>query len=174
MRKMLLTPLIVCMVALLPTLWMPAVHASTPTSASGTWSWRTPSMPSPPGFFNVIKVAGGNTFIHADDDALFTGTFDGTGYDVFKLQIHPTGFATGKGRTLFTGTVLGKSGTLVIQWVGNTKGDQGWWWFEWIILRGTGELANLHGQGTSWGPGPAGPGVWGGVDYSGTIAFAPD
>ena len=47
MRKMLLTPLIVCMVAFLSTLSMPAVHATEPITVSGTWSWRTPSMPSP-------------------------------------------------------------------------------------------------------------------------------
>ena len=158
-----------------------SVHAIDACSAcNGTYNsvrnlvLENPFYALPPGFFNVIRVAGGNTFIYADDDALFTGTFDGTGYDVFTLEIHPKGFATGRGRTLFTGEVDGKSGTLVIQWVGNTKNDLGWWWFKWVILSGTGDLANLRGQGTSWGPGPAGPGVWGGVDYSGKIHFKPD
>ena len=172
MRKMLLIPLIVCMVALLPTLWMPAVYATETILVEGTWSWRTPSMPSPPGYFNVIKVTDdGNVFISADADEKFTGTFDGTAYDVFTMVIHPEGFITGRGRTLFSGTVEGRSGTLVIQWVGNTKNDLAYWWFMWVILSGTGELANLRGQGTCWGPGPAGPGVWGGVDMSGQIHF---
>ena len=147
----------------------PLAQASKPISASGTWSWITPST-----YFDVSKVANGKTFISADADEVFTGTFDGTAYDVFTMTIHSKGFITGRGRTLFTGIVLGKSGTLRIQWVGNTKNDEGMWWFVWIILSGTGELANLHGQGTCWGPGPAGPGVWGGVDYTGNIFFAPD
>ena len=176
MRKMLLTLLIVCIVALLSTLSISAVHATKPITVSGTWSWITPSISGPAGsgFFNVIRVANGNIFIYADDDALFTGTFKGTGYDIFTLRIHPEGFTTGKGQTLFTGEVLGEKGTLVIQWVGNTKNDLGWWRFEWTILSGTGDLANLRGHGTSWGPGPADIGVWGGVDYSGTIVFASD
>ena len=172
MRKKIPALLIISAV-ILSGLLIPTVLAKKPIAVSGTWSWRTPSMPSPPGFFTVKKLANGNTFIHADDDALFTGTFDGTGYDVFTMTVHPNGFATGSGRTLFTGTVMGKSGTLVIMWVGNTKDESGWWWFKWVILSGTGELANLRGQGTSWGPGPAGPGVWGGVDYTGKIHFDP-
>ena len=169
MRKMLLTPLIVCMVAFLSTLLMPAVHATPPIPVSGTWSWMAPSA-----FFNVIRVADGNLFISAVEIDEFTGTFEGTGEGVFTLEMHPTGFATGRGRTLFTGTVLDKSGTLVIQWVGNTKNDLGWWWFEWTILSGTGKLANLRGQGTGWGPGPAGLDEWGGVELSGKIVFTPD
>ncbi|MFX0050383.1 MAG: DUF3224 domain-containing protein [Candidatus Hermodarchaeota archaeon] len=147
------------------------VQTSELISASGTWSWRTPATG---GYFDVTKLANGNIFISADADEVFTGTFDGTAYDVFILTVHSKGFATGQGRTLFTGTVLGKSGTLLIQWTGNTKNDADWWWFKWMILSGTGELANLHGQGASWGPGPAGVGVWGGVDYTGKIFFAPN
>jgi len=168
MRKMLLTPLIVCMVALLSLLSMP-VHATEPITVSGAWSWIAPS-----DFFNVIRLADGNVFISAVEIDEFTGTFKGTGEGVFSLEIHPEGFATGRGRTLFTGTVLGKSGTLVIQWVGNTKNDLGWWWFEWVILSRTGELANLRGQGYAWGPGPADLDVWGGVELSGKIVFASD
>jgi len=168
MRKMLLTPVIVCMVALLSTLSMPAVRATEPITVSGTWSWIAPSAS-----FNVIRVADGNVFISAVEIDEFTGTFKGTGEGVFTLQIHPEGFATGSGRTLFDGKVLNKKGTLVIQWVGNTENDLGWWWLEWTILSGTGKLANLQGQGTGWGPGPADLDVWGGVDLSGKIVFAP-
>jgi len=45
MRKMLLTPLIVCTVALLSTLWMPAVHAKKPITLKSelfielNWDW---------------------------------------------------------------------------------------------------------------------------------------
>ena len=160
MRKMLLTPLIVCIVALLSTLWMPAVHAPKPIAASGIWSWTV--------ILYGRREADGNIFISAGEIDTFTGTFRGTGYGEFQVVIHPEGFKTGQGQDLFTGTVLGKSGTCVIKWAGNTNNDLGYWDFMWVILGGTGELANLRGQGTAWGPGPAG------VDYSGEIVFAPD
>ena len=129
---------------------------------SGVWSWTVPHV-------YEEKVAGGNWFMYAVEDDTFTGDFLGSGWGDFKIALHiRKGFMTGDGRTEFTGTVDGKEGTLVIQWAGNTKNDEGWWWFEWIILSGTDELANLRGQGTAWGPGPEG------VDYSGEIHFAPD
>ncbi len=38
----------------------------------------------------------------------------------------------------------------------------------WVIINGTEDLENLHGQGTCWGPGPEG------VDMTGQIHFDPD
>ena len=164
MRKKISIAILVCMVALLSTVWIPAVHASTPGKkpipVSGTWAWWAD------GF--SFRFPGGNTIICATEHDTFAGTFAGVGEGPFTVTEHPTGFLTGRGRTVFTGTVDGKSGTLVIQWVGNTKNDLGWWWFMWVILSGTGELANLRGEGTAWGPGPAG------VDYSGKMHFVPD
>jgi len=166
-------------IVILSVLMIPTVLATKPKSVLGTWEWRAPSEDVPPGFFDVIKVTGdGNVFIHADDDARFTGTFEGTGYDVFKITIHPDGFATGSGRTEFTGEVDEKPGTLEIMWVGKTKwndAEDAWWWsFKWVIISGTGELANLRGQGTCWGPGPEGPYMgYGGVVMTGTIHFDP-
>ena len=167
MRKMFLVlPMI--FVTLLSMLLMPALHATGPISASGNWSWIAPSA-----FFRVTQVADGNVFISAVEEDVFTGALQGTGYGYFTLQVHPQGFATGQGRTTFTGTVLGRSGTLQVQWVGNTHNDLGWWWFQWTILSGTGELASLTGTGSAFGPGPAGLDVLGGADYSGALLFGP-
>lgn len=127
---------------------------------------------APSASFNVIRVADGNVFISAVELDVLTGILEGTGQGAFTLQVHPEGFATGSGRTLVTVAVLGKSGTLEIQWAGNTKNDLGWWWFEWIILSGTGELANLRGQGIGFGPGPADLDVLGCADTSAKIVFA--
>lgn len=160
MKKMLLAPLAVCMVALLSTLLLPAVHATKPITASGIWSWTV----IPYG----RREADGNIFVSAGETDTFTGTFTGTGYGEFQVVVHPEGFKTGHGQDLFTGTVLGKSGAFVIRWAGNTNNDLGWWDFMWVIMDGTGELANIRGQGTAWGPGPVG------VDYSGQIVLAPD
>src|SRR5436309_1641102 len=149
MRKAKLTFPMACMVVV-SLLFTPAV-ATGPVSASGNWSWIAPSA-----LFQVTRVADGNVFISAVEEDVFTGTLQGTGYGFFELQVHPEGFATGQGRTVFTGTVLGKSGTLQIQWVGNTNNDLGWWRFGWTILGGTGDLAGLQGYGSAFGPGPSG------------------
>ncbi|MFQ5838130.1 MAG: DUF3224 domain-containing protein [Thermoplasmata archaeon] len=169
MRKILLTSLTVLMVALLTMAWMPVVQATNPTTVSGRWEWMAPV-----DSLEVTKIADGNLFISAVEIDEFTGTLEGNGMGTFTVVVHPEGFATGNGRTIFTGAVQEKAGTLEIQWTGNTRNDLGYWWFHWVIVSGTGELANLRGQGTGFGPGPAGPGAWGSADLSGKIHFAPN
>ena len=166
MRKMSSAAILVCMVTLLSMLWMPTVHASTPGKTmpvSGTWSWTATII--------SVREAGDNTFIYATEHDTFHGTFEGTGEGPFTVVVHPEGFMTGRGRTVFTptDTVMGKSGTLVIQWVGNTK-TLGRWKCMWVILSGTGELANLRGQGIGV---ETEPGSFT-LDLSGKIVFAPD
>ena len=50
-------------------------------------------------------------------------------------------------RSDFTGKVLDKEGTMVIQLVGK-KPAGGDWYGHWVILSGTGDLAKVRGQGT--------------------------
>jgi len=164
MRKTLLTSLIVCMVALLSMLLMPAVHGTPPAPASGEWTY-TP---------NIIneKWADGNLFRYGIEDSVWHGTFEGESDDVFTVVIHSSGFRYVEGLIYFTGTVpglTGESGTLVIHFVGkgtppSVTPPPVIWSGHWVILRGTGGLANLRGQGTWWGP-PMN------VDYSGKIHF---
>ena len=115
MRRKISTLLVISAV-ILSALMMPTVLASKPIPASGTWDWYAPSST-----FTVKKIVGGNMFIHAYDNAIFTGTFEGTGTDEFTMTVHDyaseTGYATGNGRTHFIGTVDGKTGTLDIMWV---------------------------------------------------------
>ena len=105
---------------------------------SGTWSWWAE--------FLSVREAGGNTHISAIEYDTFTETFDGTGEGPFTMTWHRNGYLTGIGRTVFSGEVLGKEGTLVIQWTGNTRA-LGRWDCKWVILSGTGDLANLRGSG---------------------------
>jgi len=160
MRKMLSAALLMCMVALLSTL-STAVHATPPTTAEGRW-YYTP-YPSPP------RWADGNQFIYGYEYSTWTGTFDGTSYDVFTVVVHPSGFRYVEGLIDFDGTVMGKSGSMVIRFVGKGTGTPPTveWSGQWVILSGTGELASLCGQGTWWGPAKA-------VYYSGKIHFEPD
>ena len=128
------------------------------------------------------KLADSNLFLYAGESEEWIGDFVGDGEAVFTVVIHKPVFDEEGNiidssfwnvwlRSTFTGTVDGKFGTLLIQLVGKKPGafpDQ-WWTGQWVIISGTGELANLQGQGNWWGPGfgAAGPDIW----YEGRIHF---
>ncbi len=122
----------------LSALLIPTVLAEKPTPVTGTWSWWAD------GF--SVRFADGNMFVSATEYDTFSGTFSGAGEGPFTMTIHPAGYITGIGRTTFSGSVGEKSGTLVIQWTGNTRA-LGKWDCKWVILSGTGDLANLRGSG---------------------------
>ncbi len=73
-------------------------------------------------------------------------------------------------RCEFTGTVNDREGTLVLQLIGKKPADSDWAG-TWVILSGTGDLANAHGGGTWGGPGfgAEGPDCW----YEGDVHFDP-
>jgi len=161
-----LSVLLVCTVALLSTLLIPAVLATPPEPASGTWTY-TPTVRE------ITKDADGNSFMYGEDSGTWTGTFEGTDVlDVFTAVTHkpskknPFGLATARGLIYFEGSVNGKSGTLLIQFEGKKAGDPLLWSGKWMILSGTGDLANLQGQGAFWGPSKN-------LEYSGWIHFDP-
>jgi hypothetical protein len=144
---------------ILSVLLMPTVLAEKHITVSGTWSWYSSD--------ELPRPADGNVHISAiEHDTLTDGTFEGSGVGPFKMTIHSNGFITGSGKTVFTGTVYGRSGTCVIMWVGNTKNEGGYWDLRWKIISGTGELATLHGQGKCWGLGLS-------VEMTGKIHFDP-
>jgi len=161
MRKMLLTPLIVCMVALLSVLSMP-VHAMKPQYVEGTFDYTFEIMDQ--------KWADGHWFFTATEYETWQGDFDGTAVSFFRVVWFnfPEGPLNVWLRSDFEGTVMGRKGTLVIQLVGWRYLPEDWSG-QWVIISGTGELANLHGQGTWGGPGfgAPGPDIW----YSGKIHF---
>ncbi|MHA1583057.1 MAG: hypothetical protein ACTSYM_11270 [Candidatus Baldrarchaeia archaeon] len=90
-------------------------------------------------------------FIYATEEELWQGDFCGIAHAVFTVIIFSSGFWWVWLRTTFTSEVNGKCGTMVIQLVGKrTQWDEErfWWYGHWVIIKGTGELANIHGQGT--------------------------
>jgi len=163
----------IALLALVLTLVLvPAVitHATPPTSASGRWGY-TPWIN-----FESMRVAGGNTFFEAYTETPpdeWTGTFVGTSEDVYNVAIHSTGAWYCNGVVSFEGKVNGVEGTLVIWFLGKKPDMFADWSGKWVILSGTGDLANLRGQGTWWGPGAPEVGQKGYVDYSGKIHFDP-
>ena len=173
MKKRILIPIALTAVLLLVA---GPVYATPPEPASGTWCY-TP-------YITGMRSAGGNLFLDAESEDYWTGTFEspeGAGsYTVYGATIHKfvdftdTGPWYAQGLVTFVGTVEGKSGTLVMRFLGKRPdATADWSSGKWVILSGTGELANLRGQGTWWGPGAPAPEVQGCVDYSGNYHFEP-
>ena len=104
------------------------------------------------------------------EDVLY---FDGVSTEDGKVVIHSSGFWSFNAIVSFEGEVDGKSGILKMSVVGKAPDQFSDWKGQWVILSGTGELSNLHGQGTWWGPGAPAVGEWGDIYYSGKVKFAP-
>ncbi len=143
-------------------------NSTQPISVSGKWHY-TP-------FIKDTRVADNYTFLEAytkDPPDTWEGTFVGKSEDVYNITINSAGAWDFSGVVLFDGVVGDREGTLVI-WVSGKKLDaEADWSGKWVVLRGIGDLANLRGEGTWWGPGAPDVGQRGSVDYSGKIHFDP-
>lgn len=157
MRKMLSAVLVACMLALLSALSIPAVRASPAMDAEGTLSWLVVN-------FEGQRTAGVNTIYSGTSTIAAGGTFTGDVTDAW-VEVWHTDFLNLRDVLMFTGTVDGKSGTLTIRLVGTATLPDLEWTGHWEIMRGTGDLANLEGQGTWWGTAND-------VEYSGVIQFS--
>ena len=162
MRKK-ISVLVLCFITLLSALLIPLIHATRAIQVSGEWTY-TPRPIS-------MRWANSNQIVDGEEDSLWTGAFDGISYDTFTVVKHDAlpdpnspRFVNGIGVINFEGTVEGKMGTLVIKFVGKKTGE---WYGTWVILSGTGELENLRGQGTWYGPSRD-------LDYEGKIHFEPN
>ena len=153
-----------CVLAvLLSTLFIPVVQATPPTTVGGTWTytidfstWRQ-------------RAAGGNTFVSVTEYGTWTGYFSGTSKMDVSGVFHSNGYLNFQGVIYFDGSVLGKAGTLVIRYTGKvTEGGVGEIISQWVIISGTGGLANLRGQGTFSGVGATN------LLYSGQVHFKPN
>jgi len=95
---------------------------------------------------HVISVQshGPNTIITSSITVCFHGTFEGTWVGTERDVIHPNGTVTGQGSGVFSGTVNGRSGTMVFSFEVNVDVAN-----HWVVDQGTGDLAGLSGQGTT-------------------------
>ena len=162
MKKRLFVLLIVLTILALGAI--PAL-AGPPQKAEGLWQYQP--------FILGVKEAGCNTFLTIFENGLWTGTFEGTSIDYGKVVIHCNGAWSFNAIVLFEGSVAGKSGTLRMSVVGGRPDALSDWEGKSVILSGTGELANLRGQGTFWGSGAPVPEVWGDIYYEGNYHFEP-
>ena len=137
------------------------------TEASGDWTY----IPA----ITDVKVAGPNVFLFGTDVGTWTGTFTGTSEEEFVIVCHPkAGFAFYKGEMTFDGTVEDEAGlhdgTMVIKTRGKQVTDTcdpspAIWNGRWVIIGGTGGLADVHGHGTFWGGSTD-------LDYEGQVHFS--
>jgi hypothetical protein len=110
----------------------------------------------------------------------YAGDFLGTSTEVYDVVFHDSQgnfvyeYGWYKGTVTFTGTVYGRGGgaedTVLIMFVGKSPGDVFTWTGSWRIIGGTGEFANLQGQGFF---GSSDNPDYPGVHYEGKIKFAP-
>ena len=119
-------------------LLLPAAHASTLSSGTGSFSAT--------GDVISIRQADGNTIVTATEVQTLTGVLTGTrvatGIQIFlpdgTFTVHDTG--------TFTGTVDGRTGSITISGASSGTGNTGSGQI--VGDRGTGGLAGLHLQGT--------------------------
>lgn len=151
--------IVLLLVVLLLTIALPA-QAGPPENAAGLWQYTSTVVDE--------KIAGGNTFLYTTEVGLWTGTFEGDSTEIGVVVLHSAGFNSFKAIVSFVGSVDGKTGTLEMLVVGKKPdrlpGTE--WEGKWVILSGTGELVNLHGQGIWWGSNRN-------INYTGNVHFEP-
>ncbi len=125
----------------------------------------TSLMPASGTFVDVVtstqvRTADGNLIITQTISQTLMGTFTGTASQQATTVVHPTGAANFFGAETCTCTVAGKTGSLVFGFSG-TSAPNGSFEGQFVIVSGTGDLANLNGRGTIQSPGT----------YTGVIHF---
>jgi len=125
----------------------------------------TSLMPASGTFVDVVtstqvRVADGNLILTQTVTQTLTGTFTGTASQQATTVVHPTGAANFFGAETCTCTVAGMTGSLVFGFSGTSAPD-GSFEGQFVIIGGTGDLANLNGRGTIQSPGT----------YAGVIHF---
>jgi len=125
----------------------------------------TSLMPASGTFVDVVtstqvRVADGNLILTQTVTQTLTGTFTGTASQQATTVVHPTGAGNFFGTETCTCTVAGKTGSLVLGFSGTAAPD-GSFEGQFVIIGGTGGLANLNGRGTVQSPGT----------YTGVIHF---
>lgn len=145
-----------------------AAQAGPPSNASGVWSY-TP-------YGTGMRQAGCNIQVTTYEESIWQdGTFVGSSTEDGKVTIHCAGNWSFKATVHFDQVeVNGRAGTLEMTVNGSRPDATADWFGYWTITDGSGELENLRGQGTFWGPGAPAPGVQGTIYYAGQIHFQPD
>ena len=162
-KVMIMLLLVVCLAV--PT----AVFAEPPTKVEGDFTYT-------PTGCNEERWANDNQFLSdCHDVGIWKGDFVGDSTEVYEVIFFGSegdfefDHAFYKGIVTFDGTVEGKTGkvTFMMQGISPKPGDVAYWTGTWRIMGGTGELANIHGNGVIYSNGLLD------VHYEGQIHFSP-
>jgi hypothetical protein len=140
MKRLLVTAVLPLSVLSVPVLGIHSAFASTPAVETGAFSYTSLTITS-------SRMADGNFFFTGIFTGPFTGALTGPVTQTITEVDHPTGRSNFSGMITCTCTVAGTAGTLIMRYEGTGTGP---WVFggQFVIISGTGGLAQLHGSGT--------------------------
>ena len=146
------------------------VHATKPIPVSGNPSYTSIGL-------DEVRFANGNLILDIHEAGIWTGGIGGSFVaDPCRVVMHKADgwypsdweFRWYTAITTFeTCTVDGRTGGLVMRLTGKDSGPGTEWSGKWVILKATGELEGIHGQGTY------DIGIHGQGTYEGKIHFDP-
>ncbi len=119
-------------------LLLPAAHASTLSSGSGSFTAT--------GEVISVRQADGNTIVTATEVQTLTGVLTGTRVASGTMTFHPDGTFAAHDTGAFAGTIDGRTGSITISGASSGTGNTGTGQI--VGDHGTGGLAGLHLQGT--------------------------
>ena len=140
-----------------------------------------PPLPASGGFFPCFNFAGPprqvgeNTIITFNVSGAATGTFTGSSTGTELDVVHRDGSITLHGTLLFTGSINGRSGTLLLSYEGIGNAVTGHETLRFVGREGTGDLAGIYANVTAEGDvGAPEPGcdLSGAGTYNGHVVFA--
>ncbi len=121
-------------------------RATRPTEGGGGFDLSIPEVTE------EIRFAGRNVIVHVQGGGgLLWGTVEGIWIHDERSVVHlVTGRVTVNG--VWDGDVVvdGIPGTIHVRYWGTADATTGVFQGRWVIISGTGELANLHGHGAVW------------------------
>ncbi len=159
MKRLLST---VCILVGLTALLVPAtLHASPPAECLGTVTHDSQVVVD-------ARQIGGNMIVKDLVGGVFTGSLTGVYTEDRTIVIHPDGHLNVQGILALMGSYAYASGTVTMRIDASGEIATGAVQGHWVILRATGDLANLNGQGTFSGN------MGGIVTYSGHLNLIPD
>jgi hypothetical protein len=138
-------------------------------------------MPASGGFFPCFNYAGpprqvgDNLIITFNVSGPATGTFTGSSVGTELDVVHPDGSITLHGILLFTGSIEGRSGTLLLTYEGIGNAVTGHETLRFVGRMGTGDLTGIYANVTAEGDvGAPEPGcdLSGVGTYTGQVVFA--
>ena len=140
-----------------------------------------PPLPASGGFFPCFNFAGpprqvgDNLIITFNVSGPATGTFTGSSTGTELDVVHPDGSISLHGTLLFTGSINGRSGTLLLSYEGIGNAVTGHETLRFVGREGTGGLAGIYANVTAEGDvGAPEPGcdLSGAGTYNGHVVFA--